>query len=264
VTRVGLFVVFLALVGLGAAGVGSLVGGGGAAAAEPEAMAMGELVEGLATSAAGYTLETTQDAGRIRLRILDEDGRPAHDFDREGGVLLHLIVARRDLAAAPYLHLHPTLQRDGSWIAPLRLRDAGLYRAFADFEVDGRKIVLGTDLAVPGWTAAPRPLRMTSRVQAGPYAVTLAHDALRAGEESSLRFTVAGATSFQTYVGARGHLVALHAGDLAYTHVHPTGGTGGDIVFDADFVRTGTYRLFLQFKRDGRVYTAPFVVEVAR
>lgn len=262
-TRVALFAVFLALVGLGAAGVGSLVGGG-AAAAEPAAMEMGELTEGLATSAAGYTLETERSGSQIRLRIRDDDGRLAHDFDREGGVLLHLIVARRDLAGAPYLHLHPALQADGSWLAPLRLRPSGLYRAFADFEVDGRKIVLGTDLVVPGWTAAPQPLRVTSRAQAGPYAVTLSHGALRAGEDSSLRFAVAGASSFQTYVGARGHLVALHAGDLAYTHVHPTGGTGGDIVFDADFVRAGAYRLFLQFKRDGRVYTAPFVVEVVR
>jgi hypothetical protein len=263
VRRVALFAVFLALVGLGAAGVGSLVGGG-TAAAEPAAMEMGELTEGLATSAAGYTLETERTAGRLRLRIRDEEGALAHDFDREGGVLLHLIVARRDLAAAPYLHLHPTLQRDGSWVAPLQLRRSGLYRAYADFEVDGRKVVLGADVVVPGWTAAPRPLRVTSRAQAGPYPVTLAHGALRAGEGSPLRFTVEGADSFQTYVGARGHLVALHAGDLAYTHVHPTGGTGGDIVFDADFVRAGTYRLFLQFKRDGRVYTAPFVVEVSR
>lgn len=270
-TRVALFAVLLALVGVGAAGVGSLVGDGGAAAAPADgAMSMATAdTEGLAAGAAGFTLapeRTTfeRGSGTFRFRILDDNGRPTHAFDREGGVLLHLIVARRDLAAGAYQHVHPTLQADGSWAATLRFDTAGVYRAFADFEADGAKTVLGTDLFVPGWAPAPQRLRIAATSTAGPYRVRLAHEALRAGEESTLRFTVEGADSFQTYVGARGHLVALHVGDLAYTHVHPTGGTGGDIVFDADFRHAGTYRLFLQFKRDGHVYTAPFAVEVAR
>ena len=71
--------------------------------------------------------------------------------------------------------------------------------------------------------------------------------------------------TFQTYVGRRGHLVALHAGDLAYSHVHPepTGRTG-EIVFHSALPVAGSYRLFLKFKRDGVVHTAPFTVEVGR
>jgi hypothetical protein len=270
VTRVALFVLLLGVVGAGAAGVGALVGDGGAAAQPADEMSMtADAPEGLAAGAAGYTLVPARTsfgrgASSFRFRILDSNGRATHAFDREGGVLLHLIVARRDLGAGAYQHVHPTLQADGSWLAPLRFETAGAYRAYADFEADGSKVVLGTDLFVPGWSPAPVPLRATAASTAGPYRVHLAHDALRAGEESTLRFTVDGADGFQTYVGARGHLVALHAGDLAYTHVHPTGGSGGDIVFDADFRHAGTYRLFLQFKREGRVYTAPFAVEVAR
>lgn len=268
--RVGLFAVLLAVVGLGAAGVGSLVGNGGAAA-RPDggSMAMGPDAEGLAAGAGGYTLVPDRTsfatgASTWRFRILDASGAPAHDFDREGGVRLHLIVARRDLAAGGYQHVHPVVLPDGSWQAQLRFANAGVYRAYTDFEADGTKIVLGTDLFVPGWAPAPQPLRVATTSTAGPYRVRLAHEQLRAGEESTLRFTVDGADGFQTYVGARGHLVALHAGDLAYTHIHPTGGSGGDIVFDADFQHVGAYRLFLQFKRGGHVYTAPFAVEVAR
>ena len=269
--RVGLFAVLLAVVGLGAAAIGSLVGDGGAAARPAgESMAMDAAApEGLAAGAEGYTLSAertsfARGASTFRFRILDKNGAPTHAFDLEGGVRLHLIVARRDLAAGDYQHVHPVLRPDGSWSAPLRFDAAGAYRAFADFEAGGKKIVLGTDLFVPGWSAAPLPLHAATTSTAGPYRVRLAHDALHAGEESTLRFTVDGADSFQTYVGARGHLVALHAGDLAYTHIHPTGGSGGDIVFDADFRHPGAYRLFLQFKRDGHVYTAPFVLEVAR
>jgi hypothetical protein len=271
VARVALFVLLLCVVGAGAAGVGALVGDGGAAAAPADGMAMAAgAPEGLAATAGDYTLAPAgtsfaQGEHAFRFRILDANGRPTHAFDEEGGVLLHLIVVRRDLGADAYQHVHPTLQPDGSWRAPLRFDTAGAYRAFADFEVDGAKTVLGTDLFVPGWSRAPQPLRIAATSAAGPYRVRLAHGALRAGEESSLRFTVDGADGFQTYLGARGHLVALHTGDLAYTHVHPTGGGGGgDIVFDADFRHAGTYRLFLQFKREGRIYTAPFAVEVAR
>ena len=268
--RAGLFAVLLAVVALGAAGIGSLVGNGGAAARPAgESMTMGSATEGLAAGAEGYTFvpertSFSRGASTLRFRILDKTGAPAHAFDLEGGVRLHLIVARRDLAAGDYQHVHPVLQPDGSWSAPLRFGAAGAYRAFADFAAGGKKIVLGTDLFVAGWSAAPQPLRAATTSTAGPYRVRLADDALRAGDESSLRFTVDGADSFQTYVGARGHLVALHAGDLAYTHIHPTGGSGGDIVFDADFQHAGAYRLFLQFKRDGHVYTAPFVLRVAR
>jgi hypothetical protein len=51
----------------------------------------------------------------------------------------------------------------------------------------------------------------------------------------------------EPYLGAGGHLVALREGDLAFLHVHPT---------------EGRYRLFLQFKVDGRVETVAFTREV--
>ena len=62
----------------------------------------------------------------------------------------------------------------------------------------------------------------------------------------------------QPYLGARGHLVALREGDLAFLHVHPAEGLG----FMATFPSAGRYRLFLQFKHDGRVQTVAFTQEV--
>jgi hypothetical protein len=70
---------------------------------------------------------------------------------------------------------------------------------------------------------------------------------------------------FDEYVGRRGHLVALHEGDLAYTHVHPASGAlAGEIRFDAELAAAGTYRFFLQFKTGGAVHTVPFTAQVAR
>jgi hypothetical protein len=70
----------------------------------------------------------------------------------------------------------------------------------------------------------------------------------------------------EPYLGARGHLVALRQGDLAYLHVHPLdkAAAGNAITFATTFPSAGRYRLFLQFKEAGRVHTAAFTQEVTR
>jgi hypothetical protein len=69
----------------------------------------------------------------------------------------------------------------------------------------------------------------------------------------------------EPYLGARGHLVALRQGDLAYLHVHPLDeAAAGAITFATDFPTAGKYRLFLQFKHRGQVHTAAFTQEVVR
>ena len=272
--RVALFAVLLAVIGGAAAGVGALVGNGSAAsrATSGDEMAMSAAANGLASTADGYSFvpaATSLHPGRnlFRFRILDDAGRPTHRFDLEGGVRLHLLLARRDLTG--YQHLHPRLRGDGSWAIPIDIDEPGVYRAFADFEVDGKKTVLGRDLFVAGDFRAASPPRPTARSSAGPYRVRMESGVLHAGQETRIAFAVSRAghpvESFQQYIGARGHLVALHAGDLSYAHVHPFDeGDAGRIDFRAELTEPGRYRLFLQFKRDGRVYTAPFAVEVAR
>ena len=70
--------------------------------------------------------------------------------------------------------------------------------------------------------------------------------------------------SLQPYLGAYGHLVALHAPDLAYSHVHPVGEdlAAGTIAFDAELAKPGPYRLFVQFRAGGEVHTAAFTQRV--
>jgi hypothetical protein len=273
VRRVALFALALVLLGGAAASVGYATRGDAAPSArsmEPMGHAGGE-ANGLASSAGGYSLvperaSLAPGAASFRFRILDDRGRPASAFDLEGGVRLHLIVVRRDFAG--YQHVHPRLEADGSWSADLQFAEPGLYRAFADFEVDGEKTVLGHDLTVRG-SFAPRALAAPSlRATSDGYAVTLACTSLHAGETAPISLTVtrAGApVPLERYVGARGHLVALHDGDLAYTHVHPLeGGNRGEATFESELAEAGSYRLFFQFKTAGRVHTASFTVEVAR
>ena len=280
--RLAVFAAGLALVGGIAALAGAATGHGRVTLKDAKAgdMAMTELspeaesrANGLSAVAGGYTfspVRTTLPAGRssaFRFRILDRQGRAAHAFDVDGGVRLHLIVVRRDFVG--YQHVHPKLLADGSWSVPLTLDSPGAYRAFADFEVDGAKTVLGHDLFVAGaFTPAPLPVAQNV-VRTDGFEVALTHDPLHANVATKLHFAISRkgkpVPSFDSYVGHRGHLVALREGDLSYSHVHPEPDAEvGEIVFHTQLPSAGRYRLFLQFKVDGVVHTAPFTVEVAR
>ena len=136
---------------------------------------------------------------------------------------MHLIVVRRD--GHGFQHLHPTLDASGIWSIPITLPDAGAYRVFADFKHDGEARTLAADLTVDG-TARYRPLpepAVTADAGHG-YEVRLNAGGVRAGREVGLDFSVTRdgrAVETEPYLGARGHLVALREGDLAFLHVHP-------------------------------------------
>ena len=87
---------------------------------------------------------------------------------------------------------------------------------------------------------------------------------VRAGREVGLGFSVTRdgrAVETEPYLGARGHLVALREGDLAFLHVHPDEDA---LAFRAEFPSAGRYRLYLQFKHAGACHTAAFTQEVSR
>jgi hypothetical protein len=155
------------------------------------------------------------------------------------------------------------------WSVNIATPRAGFYRAIADFVIGGRKYVVGTTLAVPGG-AAEAPLPAPSlHASADGYDVELQRPAQpTAGQEAQLTFRITRGgrpiRDLQPYLGAYGHLVALHTPDLAYSHVHPDGTDrrGGAITFDTEFHAPGRYRLFVQFRTGGRVHTAAFTQTV--
>jgi hypothetical protein len=229
--------------------------------------AMGHEPAGLGIEADGYRLaveDPTLPAGNrttLRFKVLDTDGQPVHEFEREHGSRLHLIIVRRDLSG--YQHLHPSLAADGTWSIDLALPEPGSYRAFADFHSGGRDLTLGADLHAPG-DFEPRALPPASdATSVDGYLVELTEPS-----PGDLRFSVSRngreVTDIEPYLGARGHLVALREGDLAYLHVHPNEGPtpGAGVSFEAEFPSPARYRLYLQFKHDGRVHTAELTREV--
>ena len=69
-------------------------------------------------------------------------------------------------------------------------------------------------------------------------------------------------TGLEPYLGQSSHLVAIRQGDLAYAHLHPSGDMAGMFMFGGGITDPGTYRMFLQFGRNGEVITVPFTVVI--
>lgn len=231
----------------------------------------GEAPPGLQIAQDGYRLvvERTRFAAgagdeRVSFRVVDRAGTPVRGFEVEHDKRMHFIVARRDLSS--FEHLHPTMSADGTWTTRVRFPSGGVYRVFADFKLQGRKLTLGADVQVRGSyapEALPRPAS-TARVDAG-LEVTLRAAAPRAGREDRLAFEVRKDgrvvnDDLDPYLGAKGHLVALRDGDLAYLHTHPE---GDELAFMSSYPSAGTYRLWVQFAYGGRIHTAAFTQEVS-
>jgi hypothetical protein len=252
------------------AGVGGAVAPIGLSNAEPAeehgTMDTGDGLPGLATTTDDLALAVGTDTisagvpSTYTFTVGDDDG-PVTDFDLEQTKRMHLIVVRRDFTG--FVHQHPTMSPDGTWSTTLTLVAAGTYRVYADFIVDGDKHTLGADLFVPG-DFQPRPLPPANATgDAGDgYEVEVIGDVV-AGEESTLEFVVRHdgeiVTGLRDYLGAKGHLVALRDGDLAYLHVHPE---EDRLLFDAEFPTAGEYRLFLQFDHGGTVRTGELTIHI--
>ncbi len=261
-TRLAAFAAGLAVVFVGAIGVGNAVGPVGTAAADPPGDAHSSMTEagpdaghggghdadgtqadpepqkpvkGLSVSTDGYTLRLESSVVPVgtpapfAFTITGPDGRAVTDFTPTHDKELHLIVVRRDTTG--FQHVHPARDPAGRWTVPLTLGSAGAYKIFADFAPEDRTdaLTLAADIAAAG-TYEPQPLPTVSRTATvEDYTVTLDGD-LVAGEESKLTLSVSKGgspvTDLQPYLAAYGHLVALRAGDLAYLHVHPDGEPG--------------------------------------
>jgi len=274
----GLAVVFAVAFGAGATlGPDNAAGAIGQMQSHDQPAAVDHRPAGLSASEDGYTLELAQsrtDAGKhvpLRFRITDSTGAAVTRYVDNHEKQLHLIVVRRDLTG--YQHVHPVLDKDGTWGVPVDL-SAGDYRMFADFiPAGGEPLTLGADLHVAGrYDPQSLPPAATTATVDG-YTVTLTGEPT-SNSQSTLTFSVAHngkpVTDLQPYLGAYGHLVALRASDLAYLHVHPMGeaddGTtpaGPEIAFGATIPSAGDYRLFLDFKHNNVVRTAEFTISAA-
>jgi hypothetical protein len=217
-----------------------------------------------AGGASGLTLTISDpDSGARVSRFVDVHERP-----------LHLFIISRDLSR--FEHVHPERRDDGTFVLGKEI-PAGEYMLIADFlPADGTSQMVQRAVVTPGSTAslfAPMPAPATSSLEqvADGLRIRLEHDVLRPRRESPLRFAVTDSESglpamdLEPYLGATGHLLIVSSDLSTAVHGHPEGGrtTGPTVTFGPVFPAPGTYKMWVQVQRRGKVITAPFVVTVS-
>ena len=242
-------------------------GGHGADASSTEA------VPGLAVSANGLTLALDRtelprgERAALSFRILDGEGRAVRDFEVEQDKRMHLIVVRRDTQG--FQHLHPRMDRSGRWSTPVTLPAAGSYRVFADFQRGGEKSTLGADLAVDGpvdWQ--PLPAAATTDRIRGRLRGRAQRGRLTRGqrERARVRRLAQRRAGPDRALPRRRRPPRRAARGRPRLPPHPPrrATAAAAVRFATEFPSEGRYRLFFQFKHEGRVHTAAFTRAVAR
>ena len=191
--------------------------------------------------------------------------RPVKNFQVVHEKLFHMFVVSQDLEV--FLHNHPTLGSEGDFHYDYVFPKPGMYRILGDFYPDGATPqLIAKTVIVPG--TAPKPVtfaRDYSTKQAENMQVELVTDPAQpiAGMKTLMYFRVKPADGLEKYLGAWGHMLAASDDLIDLIHTHPFIADGGpQIQFNMVFPRPRTYRVWVQFQRNGTINTAHFDVPV--
>ena len=202
--------------------------------------------------------------------------------------LFHLFIVSQDMTE--FQHIHPTLEKDGTFTIDTVLPIAGNYKIYSDFYPhEGAPQVLQQNIATAGSTkdlmaGLPqlKPDTSLTRVTDGmKIALTLEPQDIIAGQPVALKYHLTDAQSGQPirdlvpYLGAWGHTLILSEDQSDYVHSHPEEMVpdapdksklrgGPDATFNAFFPKPGNYRIWSQFQRGDTLTTVSFTVRAER
>jgi hypothetical protein len=208
----------------------------------------------------------------LSIEVQDLNGEAINDFATFQEKLMHLIVVSDDLQV--FHHIHPTYRGNGRFEVNESFPQSGQYTLFSDYKpAGGSENVSVLKVSVPG-TAPVAPAIDLSRTKTiASTKVDLSVPAtISAQQEVTLTFNLKDATTnqaiaVQPYLGEQGHLVVVRQTEALtrtdYIHAHALRNTpAGQVSFVTQFPRTGMYKLWGQFNRNGEIVIADFWVNV--
>lgn len=215
---------------------------------------------------------TAGQSQNLAIQVTDHSENPIKDFDINHEKKMHLIVVSEDLQH--FDHLHPDFEGNGKFTVKTKFPWGGKYKLFADFIPKG-----GSEVTEPKWvdvkgSASHKPLQPDQNLvkTVDGLEVSLKFEPnLKTNQETMLTFTLKDAQTkkpvekLEKYLGASGHVVIISEDAEQYLHVHPADehSTGSNATFHTEFPKPGIYKVWGQFKYQGKVITVPFVVKVS-
>lgn len=216
------------------------------------------------------------------------DKAPVKAFEVVHEQLMHLVMASEDLSW--FGHEHPTPKPDGTFDFSGTFPSGGRYFLYTDFTpANGDNQLIQTVLDVNGKTKQKVNLVADSSLgrAVDGYRVSLVVDPtpLQVEKTATLTYSIRDAkgkpvTDMEPYLGAMGHLFAVHQGGDEVVHTHAISKTsseehdhsthtsaqikessGPDFSFKFALPKEGLYKTWAQFSRKGKILTVPFVLE---
>ncbi|HLH20023.1 MAG TPA: heavy metal-binding domain-containing protein [Bryobacteraceae bacterium] len=201
----------------------------------------------------------------LTFRIRDpRKGTPVAKFEVVHEKLFHLFVVSQDLSF--FLHDHPVPEGPGTFRYAAVLPKSGMYRVLGDYYPSGATPQLtARTFFVPGGrieTAKLAPDLAPKRTANLDVELTTEPARPLAGYKTLLFFKLKPDNGIEPYLGAWGHMLAASDDLIDLIHTHPFLANPPQIQFNVIFPRARTYRLWVQFQRNGVVNTAVFTVPV--
>src|SRR5690348_9888933 len=204
---------------------------------------------------------------RITIGVHDPwKDRPVTHYQIVHEQLFHMFVVSQDLKV--FLHDHPNGPDDqGAFTYDYVFPQPGMYRILGDFYPDGATPqLIAKTVIVPGKPPAPPVItRDYSTKDTENMRVELKTDPEQplAGQKTQMYFQVGPVEGFEKYLGAWAHMLAASDDLIDLIHTHPLIADGGpQVQFSLVFPRARTFRVWVQFQRQGVVNTAHFDVPV--
>ncbi|TKC18336.1 hypothetical protein [Robertmurraya kyonggiensis] len=201
------------------------------------------------------------DKENIKIFLKDKAGNPVDELKVNHEKILHLIMVDEQLQK--YYHVHPERTGKGEFTISNNLPD-GFYKAYVDikpknlaYEVEAIPFVVGN----PDSSTHGHPLEIDTDFtkSVDGETVKLNISSFRANIPVQLSFEL-DETNLTPYLGAMGHVVILDEYGKKFLHVHPT--NDDEPVFETTFEKPGVYKIWAEFKQNGKVRAFPFVIEV--
>ena len=229
----------------------------------------------------------------IDFKITDDSGNPV-PLETMHERIVHLFTIREDLEE--FKHIHPEdfgklteeNMKDAAFSIKNTFSEAGKYAVVFEFTTNGKTLYKQLELNVEGAKKELSVNRDTGRIKSfSEYGMEMIpvesldgqlvekHGDIKSGEKTNLVFRVIKNGDFvdnlELYLGSEAHF-AVWKDDLTnfmHAHAYMPEMDHGQMYFGPNlpvqltFPEPGFYKIFIQFKHEGKVITGDFMIEVA-
>lgn len=211
----------------------------------------------------------------LEIKVQNQAGKPVEKFATPQEKPMHMIVVSDDLRF--FNHIHPDYQGQGKFAIKHDFPAPGDYTLFTDYQPSGQAEQVSIEkISIPGDVPLPSSLETfsdTQTVENTKVQLKISPSQLKPGQESQFSFSLIDTaskktvTDLQTYLGRQAHLVMIRSSSpltaTDYIHVHPLNTEKkSEIQFQSQLPQKGTYKMWLQFQRQGKITTVPFWISV--